>query len=259
MYYNNNLVNDLLNYLVLHKIDAYYFPIPISMALPNHIVFIPDGNRRWAKERGQPSVFGHRAGFNAGEIIIEAAFDKEIPYVTLWGCSVDNLIKRDSKEVAFLMEIFKKMFTNLGSSKKLIKQKIKIKVLGKWREMFPDDVITVAEEIIEKTKNNTGPTLTLLMAYNGNEEMLTAIKRLCQSSDPITSESLKSKLYTKDLPPVDLVVRTGGDPHLSNGFMMWDIQDAELYFTDKMWPDFSPHELGNALAFYETAGRRLGK
>lgn len=229
------------------------------MSLPQHIVFIPDGNRRWAKERGQPSFFGHRAGFNAAEAIFEAAFEQGTPYVTFWGCSIDNLIKRDPKEVAFLMQIFKKMFTRLASSKKLIKQGVKIRVLGKWQEMFPDDVITAAEEVIEKTKKNTGPTLTLLLAYNGNEEMLSAIKKLCKNNEPITMESVKSKLYTKDLPPVDLVVRTGGDPHLSNGFMMWDIQDAELYFTDKMWPDFTPHELGAALAFYVAAGRRLGK
>ncbi len=229
------------------------------MSLPEHIVFIPDGNRRWAKERSQPSVFGHRAGFNAAEIIFESAFEQGIPYVTFWGCSIDNLTKRDSKEVAFLMEIFKKMFIKLASSKKLIKQGVKIRVLGKWQELFPADVALAAEEVIEKTKHNTGPTLTLLLAYNGNEEMLTAIKRLYHSNDLITSESLKNKLYTKDLPPVDLVVRTGNDPHLSNGFMMWDIQDAKLYFSDKMWPDFTPHELGTALAFYISAGRRLGK
>lgn len=229
------------------------------MTLPTHIAIIPDGNRRWAKERGKPSFFGHRAGVKIFETTLEEAIKHGITYTTFWGCSIDNLQKRDSKEIAFLLQIFKLYFTRLATSKRIQKNGVKIRVLGQWKKMFPPDVKEAVEKAIVATKNNSTHHLTLLLAYNGNEEMLNAVSKLTESGKPVSSETLKNNLYTKELPTVDLVIRTGGDPHLSNGFMMWDTQDSELYFTNKMWPDFSSAELQKALQFFARAGRRLGK
>ncbi|MBI5728818.1 MAG: di-trans,poly-cis-decaprenylcistransferase [Candidatus Magasanikbacteria bacterium] len=229
------------------------------MPTPHHIVFIPDGNRRWAKRQGKPAFFGHRAGFKAVETIFESAMDRGIPYITIWGCSIDNITKRDPKEIAFLYKTFTALFKRLAASQSIRERGVRIRALGRWRDYFPPDLQRVINLATEKTKENSSFHLTLLLAYNGNEEMLSAIQKIAKNKEPITLATVKNSLYTRDLPPVDLVVRTGGDPHFSNGFMMWDIQNAELYFTDKMWPEFTPAELNRALAFYTAAGRRGGK
>lgn len=229
------------------------------MTLPNHIVFIPDGNRRWAKQQGKPAFFGHRAGFKMAETIFDAALEKGIPYVTLWGCSIDNVTKRGPAEVAFLYKIFGLLFKRLAASKAIQKRGVHIQALGRWPDYFPADLQKTIKTALEKTKKNKAFHLTILLAYNGNEEMLSAIKKIARSKGPISLETIKQNLYTRELPPVDLVVRTGGDPHFSNGFMMWDTQNAELYFTDKMWPEFTPEELDRALAFFAGAERRGGK
>ena len=124
--------------------------------------------------------------------------------------------------------------------------------------------------MLEATKTYSERHLTFLLAYNGTEEMTSAIQNIVTGavtngasplpgSQPITAAAIKQHLYTKDLPPVDLVIRTGGDPHLSTGFMMWDVADAQLYFTDKMLPEFSVEDFHQALKTYEQTERRLGK
>lgn len=243
-----------LKTLGVHYANLKIFP----MALPQHIVFIPDGNRRWAKKQGKPAFFGHEAGAKIADAIFNASLEKGIPYTTFWGCSIDNLTKRDPAEVAFLMQIFKSLCNRIADSKKLAEAGVRVRVLGQWKKLFSEGAALAVENVIEKTKHNTKCNLTLLFAYNGNEEMLSAIKKLTAEKLEITSENLKKCLYTSELPPVDLVVRTGGEPHFSNGFMMWDLQNAELYFTDKTWPEFTPEELDHALEFFNSSSRRLG-
>ncbi len=230
------------------------------MSIPEHVVLIPDGNRRWARAQGKPSFFGHRMGVAAFETIFDYALQQGIPYVTFWGCSINNIQKRDPKEIKFLLQTFKKYLKKLAHSKKIQKNDVRVRVLGAWRNYFPPDVAAAAEEAMAATKRNSKYNLTLLLAYNGDEEMLRAVQQIIKSgTKKINPETIKQNLYTKELPLVDLLVRTGGDPHLSTGFMMWDTQNAELYFTDKMWPEFDKKEFDRALEFFGQAGRRLGK
>lgn len=250
------------------------------MSLPAHIALIPDGNRRWAKKRGLPSFFGHRAGAKAAGKVLQTALDFKIPYVSLWGCSIANITKRSAGEIRFLFKLFSVYFKKLGKSKIIHQNKIRIRALGQWQKYFPTDLQKEIEKTLEATKSYNDYNLTFLLAYNGTEEMISAVQSMVGAGSPrpgdngtkkpdgkteplpaneIDEQNIKKHLYTKDLPAVDLVIRTGGDPHLSAGFMMWDVAEAQLYFTDKMWPDFDPTEFKKAISVYENTERRLGK
>lgn len=224
-----------------------------------HIALIPDGNRRWAKQRGLPGFAGHQAGAKTTEKILLAALERKIDYVSFWGCSVSNLTSREPLEVSFLLKLFAEYFTKLGNSKLVHEHQINITALGRWRDMFTAEAREAVEGMIEKTKNYSKFHLTFLLAYSGTEEMATAIQTLVHDQKPVTPEAIKSALYTKNLPPVDLVIRTGGEPHLSTGFMMWDTAESRLYFTDTYWPDFSPEELDKALDYLIKTEQRHGR
>jgi undecaprenyl diphosphate synthase len=230
------------------------------MPNPRHIALIPDGNRRWAKERGLPGFAGHQAGAKATEAIFASALDLKIPFVTFWGCSISNLTNRDPKEVSFLISLFAKYFRELTASDQVNKNKIHITALGRWRDYFTADAIEATEQMIEKTKDYDGLHLTFLLGYSGTEEMTQAVQALIKKSPIIVSEeAIKNELYTRDLPPVDLVIRTGGEPHLSAGFMMWDTADSQIYFTDTFWPAFSPEEFKKAIDTFSATERRHGR
>jgi len=177
---------------------------------------------------------------------------------------VSNITKRSPEEIATLFDLSKKQFVQLGKDKRLAKNGIKVDVLGRWREMFPAETKKPMEEIIEKTKGHSKAQLTFLMAYSGTDEMIEAIKKIStqKTKNPeleINNELLKSNLFTKNLPPVDLVIRTGGEPHWSDGLMMWDCANAQMYFAKTLWPDFSPNECQKALDYYARTERRMGK
>lgn len=232
--------------------------------LPQHVVIIPDGNRRWAKQKGLPAFLGHRQGAIAAQEAIETFFNEKIPFVTFWGTSVSNVTKRSPEEIATLFDLSKKQFVQLGKDKRLEKNGIKVDILGRWREMFPPEAKKPMEEIIEKTKKNSKAQLTFLMAYSGTDEMIETIKKINAQKEKnpkleIDGELIKSNLFTKNLPPVDLVIRTGGEPHWSDGLLMWDCANAQFYFTKTLWPDFSPNECNKALAYYARTERRMGK
>jgi undecaprenyl diphosphate synthase len=232
------------------------------MSLPQHIAFIPDGNRRWAKERGLPSFLGHREGAKNGEKVLLSALENNIPNVTFWGTSVDNVVKRDQEEVAFLFSLFGDYFKKLIKKELLYEREVRVRVLGSWEKYFSEDTKQAIYALQEATSKHTKANLTFLLAYSGVVEMAEAVQAIVMkglSSTDITPEIIKQHLYTADLPPVDLVVRTGGEPHFSSGFMMWDVADAQLYFTEKLWPDFSSEEFQKALIEYARRERRKGK
>ena len=235
------------------------------MNLPNHIVLIPDGNRRWARKKGLPPFFGHREGTKIVGKILKAALDLKIPYFTFWGTSVDNILKRAPKEVDFLFKIFEIYFKNLAKNKDIHQNRVKVDVLGRWQKLFPEKTKKIIEEAIEKTKNYENYRLTFLMAYNGIDEMTNAIQKIAQLKTKnlklkVDEKLIKKNLWTRDLPPVDLVIRTGSasEPHLSNGMMMWDVANAQFYFTDVLFPDFSPAEFQKAIGRYAKTERRMG-
>ena len=239
-----------------------------------HIAIIPDGNRRWAKKRRIPSFFGHREGAKTAEKILEAAINSEIPYFTFWGCSMSNVLKRPKMEKVFLFKLFEEYFRRLAKDKMIHDKKVKIRVLGRWEEFFPEKAKRAIKEAIEATKNYKNFNLTFLLAYSGTDEMKEAIEKISTPTPKswgsdrsvgelkISDKAIKNNLWTKDLPPVDLVVRTGGEAnwsHWSEGFMMWDTANTQFYFTETLWPDFSEKEFEKAIEKFRGAERRFGK
>ena len=234
------------------------------MNLPKHVVIIPDGNRRWAKKRGLPSFIGHREGAKTTEKLLLASFDLGIENLTFWGCSVDNVTKRSRVEVKFLMKIFEIYFRKLAKREELHKDEIKVDILGRWREFFPEAAKKAMQSAIDETKKYKKRRLTFLMAYSGLDEMTAAIKKIAELKVKslklkVDGNLIKNNLWTKNLPPVDLVIRTGGEPHWSSGLMMWDVANSQLYFTETLYPDFSVAEFKKALENYGGTERRMGK
>ena len=223
-----------------------------------HIVLIPDGNRRWAKAQGKLPMQGHDAAARSSEGIIKSAFDEGIEYVTIWGCSVSNLTERSAPETAFLKNAFQEYFKRLHRHPQLQERDIRVRVLGRWREYFTKGAIEAIEKVLETTAAHSTLNLTFLLGYSGMDEMLQAIKRLKDGGEEVSAESLKAALWTAELPPVDLVIRTGGEPHWSQGFMMWDVAEAQLHFTKTLWPAFTPDELKEIIDRYRETERRHG-
>lgn len=229
-----------------------------------HIAIIPDGNRRWAKERGLPGFVGHKTGADTMEKIIKAAFEAGVDNLTIWGASVTNITERTKEEVEFLFSVFEDSFKRLAGSKTLKDAGARVKITGEWKKHFPESLRKACENLMESTGKNGGPSLTFMLAYSGTGDMLEAVKKLAErkTADPsfeITRESLKDSLMTAELPPVDLVIRTGGEPHWSDGFMMWDTANSQLYFTETLWPAFEPEEFNLAFGKFNKTERRMGK
>ncbi len=230
----------------------------------DHVAIIPDGNRRWAKLNGKTSQEGHLQGFERTREIIETALLGKVKNLTLWGASIDNLAKRPEEEVKHLYSGFQKYIKDLLTYKEIHKQKIKVNILGKWQEIFPKPLQAVIQKAIDATQGYSNYTLNFLLGYNGDEEMLQAIQSIAEQKlhNPdliVTPELIKQSLYTKDLPPVDLLIRSGGEPHNSVGFMMWDTANAHYYFTDINYPDFTVQEFDSALEEYHKREKRRGK
>jgi len=230
------------------------------MKIPNHVAIIPDGNRRWAKKKGLASFMGHEKGSDTSEKLIEKALEMKIPYLTIWGSSLDNILKRSKSEVNYLLKIFEKEFIKLADSEKVHQNKVKVEVIGKWREHFPESTKQAIENAIKKTKHYDKYVVTFLMAYNGTDEMIDCIKKIKEKRGEVNEKTIVANLWTKDLPPVDLLIRTGceNDPHLSAGFMMWHTAYSQLYFTNKYFPDFKEKQFEEAIKEYSERDRRKG-
>lgn len=234
-----------------------------SIKLPNHVAIIPDGNRRWAKERMLQPWEGHTAGADKIEELVRRALEIKIKNISFWGSSIDNLKKRPLMERKALLDIYEKYFKKLMDSEDIHQNEVKINILGRWREHFPESLKRVLEEGINKTKNYNKYNLNFFLAYSGNDEMLEAIKKISfsigQNIGNITEKMVKENLMTKDLPEVDFLIRTGGEPHLSAGFLMWDLANAQLYFSEKLFPSFTVKDFERAISDFSQRGRRLGK
>jgi undecaprenyl diphosphate synthase len=233
-----------------------------TTAIPNHVAIIPDGNRRWARAKGLEPWAGHEAGAKNIENLIKTALDSGIDCITFWGSSLDNLTKRPVAEKRALLDIYGRYFKKIIESKEVYEQECKISIIGRWREQLPETLKKILEEGIEKTKNHQKKFLNFMLAYEGDDEMTEAVRTIVENfkkGEKITGETIKQSLWTKDLPPVDYLIRTGGEPHLSAGFMMWDTADAQLYFSEKMYPEFRTEEFKKALDEYARRQRRFGE
>ena len=229
--------------------------------IPNHVAIIMDGNGRWAVNQGKPRIYGHKHGVNAVRSIVEAAREIKIPHLTLYAFSTENW-ERPKDEVGVLMNLLVRSLR--GEFRKMMQNDIRLQAIGNL-DSLP---AAVREELIfvkEKTKNNSGMVLTLALSYSSRDEMVNAFRRLAQKvkTNTISLENLDESvinehLYTRNLPDVDLLIRTSGEQRVSN-FLLWQIAYAELYFTDKLWPDFGKEDLYQAILNYQQRERRFGK
>ncbi|MFA5986177.1 MAG: polyprenyl diphosphate synthase [Parcubacteria group bacterium] len=229
--------------------------------IPKHVVVIPDGNRRWAKKRGLQPWEGHDVGAKMIEKIVRKARELGIQYISIWGSSKENLVKRPMRERQELINIYTKYFEKLINSEEVEKDDVRINIIGGWREQLPKNLVNLLEEGIEKTKYHHKYHVNFFLSYSGDDEMLAAIREIiknCHDSATVTKDTVKKHLFTKDLPPVDYLIRTGGEPHLSTGFMMWDIANAQLFFSDLYFPEFDDGEFEKAIADYARRMRRHG-
>ena len=251
----------------------FYFQARISLYLlkgnrlfmekiPNHVAIIPDGNRRWAKEHDLEPSQGHEEGAKNLEKLVRYALKRGIHSLSFWGSSLDNLKKRPLAEKRALLDIYSRYFKKLIESKDIYDDEVRINVIGRWEEQFPDSLVKIIKDGIERTKHFKKRMLNFMLAYSGDDEMLQAIRDITQKYGPgskITETVIKENLMTRNIPAVDYVVRTGGEPHLSAGFMMWDIANAQLYFSPVNFPDFNEEKFGEALDEYASRQRRFGK
>jgi len=233
----------------------------MDISIPNHLAIIPDGNRRWAKKHGKLPWLGHKAGFTRFHEVSEEAFLRGTNYVTIWGASVDNLKKRSRQEVSYLMLYMRQELAKKKLSDYCHKNQIRFRVIGQWHKVIKDYRLSVLIDRLEKqTRDFVKRRLTMLFGYDGVSEMLYAAKHLSvEEQRELDYETFKKKLWTKDLPQVDLVVRTGGEPHWSAGFMMWHSINSQLYFTETLWPDFDSRQLQKAYDDYGARERRFGR
>jgi undecaprenyl diphosphate synthase len=229
--------------------------------LPEHVAIIMDGNGRWANQRGKQRGMGHKKGASAVREIIEETADNGIKYLTLFTFSTENW-SRPEDEVGILMRLLlsslKKEFNRLNNNN------IKLKSIGDL-EGLPHLVREELNYVVEKTKDNTGLTLTLALNYGAKEELTNAMRTIANkvknsiiSPEKVDQSMINEHLYSHYLPAVDLLIRTSGEERISN-FLLWHIAYAELYFTTTLWPDFSKEDLKKALINYGKRERRFGK
>ncbi len=234
--------------------------------LPKHVAIVPDGNRRWAKKRGLPALQGHWKGAEKTKEQVQVAFDAGLECLTLWGGSYGNLTKRAKTEINNLFKIYEKYFKELLNNKEIYKHQIKVSVLGCWKELLSKSGIKAAQDLIQATQNHQERWLNFMIGYDGQDEMLEAIKRIAKQAKgkkiiKVTEDLLRKHLWSGFLPPVDLLIRTGSqnDPHNSAGFMMWNCSNSQLYFPKGYYPDFGKKEFIQAIQEYQRRERRLGK
>ena len=231
----------------------------MSKLIPTHVAIIPDGNRRWASERDLSALDGHRAGAEVMRAVMPHAADKGVTHVSVWGMSLDNFTKRSISEVTGLLSLFRSEFRDLAKSEDIHSRNARVNVIGRWKEKFPAPVRSSVQKAIDATEHYSKHYLNFFLAYNGIDEMTQAISDIVSEGiEKVTPEIIKQHLFTKDLPPVDLIIRTGGEPHLSAGFMMFDVADSQLWFTEKLWPEFTVRDFDEALEEYARRERRKG-
>ncbi len=229
--------------------------------IPRHVAIIPDGNRRWAKRHGEQPWIGHERGAMRIEELARASRDAGVQHLSLWGSSLENLTKRPLRERRALLEIYDTYFTRLFSKGDLEKYDVRVNVIGRWKEQLPETLCKKIDAGMKQTKEHRTSFLNFFIAYSGDDEMVHAVNTIVAThpkGEQVTKEHIKEALMTKDLPPVDYMIRTGGEPHLSTGFMMWDTANAQLYFTQKLFPDFGQQAFMEALEEYQRRARRLG-
>ncbi len=221
---------------------------------PTCIGIILDGNRRWAREKGLPQLEGHRQGF---ENFIEACRwtrDLGVPNLVVYAFSTENW-NRKAEEVSYLMDLYRKMAGE--HLKELTKENVRVRFLGQ-SERFAPDLQKMMREAEEMSPADYVFTVWVCLSYGGRAEIVEATKRLQESKEEVTEESLRHAMWSADMPDPDIIIRTGGEKRLS-GFLTWSGVYSELFFLDTYWPAFTKVHLENVLKEYAERERRMGK
>tara|TARA_Y200000002_G_scaffold339028_1_gene308765 strand:+ start:969 stop:1640 length:672 start_codon:yes stop_codon:yes gene_type:complete len=217
----------------------------------NHVAFIMDGNGRWGKKKNNNRNSGHYAGVKTVKKIVEASIKLKIPTVTFYVFSTENW-KRPKTEINFLFNLVNSYFKS--ELKNVIKNEIKIKIIGELNKL-PYKLKSVLRETVKKTKKNKKILVNLALNYGSKKELINTFKKI--KNKKITENKVKNNLYTKNIPDPDILIRTGGKKRLSN-FMLWQLAYSELYFLDKLWPDFKPQDLIKILKHFYKTKRNFG-
>lgn len=223
--------------------------------LPKHIGIIMDGNGRWAKKRGLPRVFGHRAGVRTVKKIVETASKLGIKCLSLYAFSTENW-QRPKQEIESLFNLLRNYIKK--EKKNLKKSNIKLIVSGDISKL-DEKTKNELKNLIEELKNNDGLILNLCLNYGGRQEIIKAINKIIESKIKKVDEEIFEKfLYTAGLPELDLLIRTSGELRISN-FMLWQAAYSEFYFTKTLWPDFTPKEFVLAIKDFQNRERKFGR
>jgi undecaprenyl diphosphate synthase len=233
--------------------DAFVDPID----LPRHVAIIMDGNRRWARGRGLAEAEGHAAGVEAIRPIVGHAVSRGIQVLSIYAFSRENW-SRSTDEVATLLSLLESAIRN--ETEELRRQGAQVRLLGRLSEL-PDTTRASIREAVAATAGGDRLVLNVAFNYSSRQEIVDAARRCIEDGiapDEIDEAALDERLYTAGLPPVDLLIRTGGEQRISN-FLLWQAQYAELYFCDLFWPDFGPPAFDAALLEYARRHRRFGR
>ena len=229
--------------------------------VPNHVAIIMDGNGRWAKQRKLPRTAGHKEGVKATQEVIKASGEAGVKYLTLFAFSSENW-NRPKNEVSALMDLFLRSLEN--EVQNLVENGVRLKFLGQV-DAFSKKLFQQMKLAEQLTADNDKLYLNVAVNYGGKWDILQAAKTLAEevqngilSINEISDDALEAKLVTQDMPAPDLFIRTGGEQRISN-FLLWQLAYTELYFSEVLWPEFTPEELNKAFESYRSRQRRFGR
>ncbi|MEI7652663.1 MAG: polyprenyl diphosphate synthase [bacterium] len=229
----------------------------MNTSTPTHLGLILDGNRRWARAQGLPTLMGHKAGYDNFKVISRHAFASGVKYVSAYAFSTENW-DRSVEEVSYLMDLIREMVKQYG--RELEAEGVRFVWLG-CRTEAPPDILTSIDSLEKQTAHLTDKTLCMCFNYGGHREIVEAIHQAAATGidmNTIDEKTFATFLYHPEVPPVDYIIRTSGEMRIS-GYMLWRASYAELYFSDKHWPAFTKEDLDAALTEYASRQRRFGK
>ena len=220
----------------------------------NHIAIIMDGNGRWGLKKKKSRNYGHLKGIKTVETVIKSSLVKKIPYLTLYTFSTENW-KRPETEINFLFDLIRKSLKK--KINKIIKQGIRVNIIGKKKEL-PQDIKKIIKLIEKKTIKNKKITLNLALNYGSKEEIINAFSNLVsKKKGKININNFEQELYTRNIPDPEILIRTGGAKRLSN-FLLWQLAYTEIFFIDKLWPEFNENDFNKIVLKYNKIKRNFG-
>ncbi len=228
--------------------------ITAGTKIPAHVAIIMDGNGRWAKKRLMPRSFGHKQGMERMVGLLEHAFDLGVQYVTVYALSTENL-RRPQAELNGLYDLIRHYFDDY--MRRVCARGVRLRVIGDI-SLLPYDVQEILRASEKRTESFTGKGINMALCYGARDEIVRAVNRAVESGKMQTEATFSDLLYTRCQPDPDLIIRTGKEVRLSN-FLLWQAAYAELYFSDKMFPEFSNTDLEKAIVWFSQRTRRFGK